>query len=54
MLYSADGRRAAVITPGDGAWLFDARTGAVLGRWTEAQMPARPKPHAPSGVTLPP
>ncbi|HAM35985.1 MAG TPA: hypothetical protein DEB40_11015 [Elusimicrobia bacterium] len=53
MVYSEDGRRVAVITPGDGAWLFDARTGAVLGRWTEDQMPRKPKPRAPGGVTLP-
>jgi hypothetical protein len=52
--YSADGERAAMITPGDGAWLFDARSGAVLERWTEAQMPARPKPHAPRAISLPP
>ena len=53
MLYSADGARAALITPGDGAWLFDAETGKILGRWTEDQMPRRPTPHAPSSLTLP-
>jgi hypothetical protein len=53
MEYSADGERAALITPGDGAWLFDARSGAVLHRWTEAQMPRRPKPRAPSALSFP-
>jgi hypothetical protein len=52
--YSADGKRVAMITPGDGAWLFDAVSGAVVGRWTEAQMPAKPKPHAPHALVLPP
>jgi hypothetical protein len=52
--YSADGERVAMITPGDGAWLFDARSGAVVGRWSEAQMPAKPKPHAPKILSLPP
>ena len=54
MEYSADGQRVAMITPGDGAWLFDARSGAVLERWTEAQMPAKIKPHAPRALSLPP
>jgi len=54
MEYSADGKRVAMITPGDGAWLFDSHTGAVVERWTEAQMPAKPKPHAPSALSLPP
>ncbi|MDD5629051.1 MAG: hypothetical protein PHU21_08300, partial [Elusimicrobia bacterium] len=49
--YSADGARVAMITPGDGAWLFDARSGAVLGRWTEDQMPARPGPRAPRSLS---
>jgi hypothetical protein len=54
MVYSADGDRVALITPGDGAWLFDAHSGEVLDRWTEAQMPAKPKPHAPKSLVLPP
>ncbi|MCX5793976.1 MAG: hypothetical protein NTY77_00585 [Elusimicrobia bacterium] len=54
MEYSADGKRVAMITPGDGAWLFDARSGTVLGRWSEAQMPAKAKPHAPRSLSLPP
>jgi hypothetical protein len=51
--YSADGERVALITPGDGAWLFDARSGAVLQRWSEEQMPKRPKPRAPSALSFP-
>jgi hypothetical protein len=53
MIYSNDGLRAALITPGDGAWLFDARTGETLQRWTEEQLPAQPRPHAPGSVALP-
>lgn len=53
MVYSADGLRVAVITPGDGAWLFDAVTGAILGRWSEEQM-AKPKPpRAPETLPTP-
>jgi hypothetical protein len=54
IIYSSDGLRAAVVTPDDGAWLFDARTGEILGRWTQAQMPAKPKPRAPAALKLPP
>jgi hypothetical protein len=53
MEYSADGGRAALITPGDGAWLFDARSGALLRRWTEEQTPRSPKPRAPSTLSFP-
>jgi hypothetical protein len=52
--YSADGKSVAMITPGDGAWLFDASSGALMKRWTEAQMPAKPKVHAPRALSLPP
>ncbi|MBI5241897.1 MAG: hypothetical protein HY926_15600 [Elusimicrobia bacterium] len=51
--YSADGERVAIITPGDGAWLFDARSGEVLQRWSEEQMPRRPQPRAPSALSFP-
>ncbi len=52
--YNADGSRAAMITPGDGAWLFDARSGEVLERMEEDAMPRRPKPRAPNKLSLPP
>ncbi|MFA6317493.1 MAG: hypothetical protein WC943_08745 [Elusimicrobiota bacterium] len=53
MVYSEDGLAVALITPGQGAVLFDARTGEVLGRWTEDEMPKPRKPSAPSELTFP-
>ncbi|MBI5882501.1 MAG: hypothetical protein HZB91_05290 [Elusimicrobia bacterium] len=53
MVYSEDGTRLALITPGQGAVLFDAETGAVLGRWTESEMPKPRKPKAPTSLTFP-
>ncbi len=53
MLYSKDGSRVALITPGEGAWLFDAQTGKTLRRWSEEQMPAPRRPRAPAAISLP-
>ena len=53
MLYSEDGRRVAVVTPGDGAAVFDARTGDELARWGESQLKKPAGPRAPSALSLP-
>jgi hypothetical protein len=53
IVYSADYARAAVITPGRGAEVFDARTGASLGTIPEDQMPARRRPTAPASLPTP-
>ena len=50
MVYSKDGSRVALVTPGDGAWLFDAQTGETLRRWTEDQMPPKHQPRAPTSL----
>ncbi len=52
LVYSADFSKAAVITPGAGAVLYDARTGAELGEWLEHELP-RHRPRAPAGLRLP-
>lgn len=52
LVYSADLGKVAVITPGAGAVLYDARTGAELGEWREDEMPRR-RPRAPAGLRLP-
>ncbi|MDP3544280.1 MAG: hypothetical protein Q8T11_17580, partial [Elusimicrobiota bacterium] len=52
LVYSADFTKVAVITPGAGAVLYDARTGAELGHWLEHELPAR-RPAAPDGLRLP-
>lgn len=52
LVYSADFAKVAVITPGAGAVLYDARTGAELGEWEEDELPRR-RPRAPSGLRLP-
>ncbi|MBI4678044.1 MAG: hypothetical protein HY748_10725 [Elusimicrobia bacterium] len=52
MVYSKDGTRVALITPGQGAVLFDAVSGAVLGRWTEDEMPKPRRPKAPTSLTF--
>src|SRR6185312_2066344 len=53
VVYSRDFARAAVITPGEGAQVFDATTGAALGRIPEALMPPRRRPHPPLNPRLP-
>ncbi|MDX6770397.1 MAG: hypothetical protein SF051_12755, partial [Elusimicrobiota bacterium] len=52
IVYSADFARAAVVTPGRGAVLFDAVSGAEIARWSEAELPPRWRP-APRDLTLP-
>ncbi|MDD5304819.1 MAG: hypothetical protein PHS14_17115, partial [Elusimicrobia bacterium] len=52
LVYSADFTKVAVITPGAGAALYDARTGAELGEWLESELPRR-RPRAPAGLRLP-
>jgi len=53
IVYSADFTMAAVITPGAGAVLYDAATGAELGTWLESELPRR-RPRAPARLRLPP
>lgn len=53
MIYSSDGSRVALVTPGHGAVLFDAETGRELGRWSEEQMPKRPSPKIPASFSFP-
>lgn len=53
MVYSQDGRRVAVVTPGAGAVLFDAVTGQEIRRWSEEELKSRKKPSAPSALTFP-
>ena len=53
LLYSADFKMVAAITPGSGAVLYDAATGAELGEWLESEMPRRrppASPRLPSGI----
>lgn len=52
LVYSADFTKVAVITPGAGAVLYDALTGAELGHWLEQELPRR-RPRAPAGLRLP-
>lgn len=52
MVYSADLSLVALIVPGDGAALYDARSGTMLARWSEADMPRR-RHRAPPSLTLP-
>ena len=52
LVYSADFSKVAVITPGSGAVLYDARTGSELGEWLEQEMPRR-RPRAPAALRLP-
>lgn len=47
LMYSADEKILAVVTPGRGAVAYDAKTGAVVGSWTEDQLPARLRPRQP-------
>lgn len=52
IVYSADFSRIAVVTPGEGAVLYDALHGTELGRWHEHEMP-HPRPKAPTELRLP-
>jgi hypothetical protein len=52
LVYSADFTKVAVITPGAGAVLYDAYSGAELGEWLEPELPHR-RPRAPGGLRLP-
>lgn len=54
MIYSADGARIALVTPGRGAVVFDAYSGLEVSRLSEDQLPRRPQPRAPSHLSLPP
>lgn len=53
IVYSSDLSRAAVITPGEGAVIYDARSGAEIGSIPEEDMPARRRPKAPKSLSLP-
>jgi len=53
MVYSKDLKRVAVVAPGEGAEVFDARSGAVLDRIPESEMPPRRRPKLPSSLDLP-
>ncbi len=53
IVYSSDYTRAAVITPGQGAEVFDARTGALIGSIPEDRMPAPRRPRAPESLPTP-
>jgi len=52
LIYSSDFTKVAVLTPGSGAVLYDAHTGAELGEWCEDELPRR-RPRAPAGLRLP-
>ena len=52
LVYSADFTKVAVLTPGEGAVLYDAATGAELGQWLESELPRR-RPKPPSDLRLP-
>ncbi|MBI5246550.1 MAG: hypothetical protein HY923_05170 [Elusimicrobia bacterium] len=52
LLYSADFTKVAVLTPGEGAVLYDAATGEELGQWLESELPRR-RPRPPSDLRLP-
>jgi hypothetical protein len=50
MVYSKDFARVAVITPGEGAEVFDAATGEELARIPEDRMPPRRLPKRPPAL----
>ena len=52
MIYSADAKRVAVVTPGEGAVLFDAENGTEIARWTQGQMPKPRRPAAPKALNF--
>lgn len=54
MVYSADGSKVAVVSQDRGAVLFDATSGAVLGRWGPEELPKPRGPTAPSSLSFPP
>ena len=54
MVYSKDFSRAAMITPGKGATVFDAASGAQIAVISEDQMPPRRRPKIPETLYLPP
>jgi hypothetical protein len=53
MVYSRDFKRVAVISPGEGAEVFDAADGRLLETIPEARMPPRRRPKAPEFLSLP-
>lgn len=53
IFYSADEKKVAVVTPGRGAELYDAATGAFLGSWGEDELPRRLRPKAPDALPAP-
>ncbi|MDE2491610.1 MAG: hypothetical protein KGM24_12255, partial [Elusimicrobia bacterium] len=50
MVYSRDLARVAIVTPGRGARVYDARTGAELARIPPERMPRRRRPSAPAAL----
>jgi hypothetical protein len=50
MIYSKDFARVAVVTPGEGAEVFDAETGEKIADIPEARMPVRRRPKAPPAL----
>jgi hypothetical protein len=50
MVYSKDFARVAVITPGEGATVFDAATGEAFARIPEKRLPPRRRPKAPPNL----
>ncbi len=53
MIYSDDGARVGVVTPGEGAVLYDSTTGAELGRWRADELPKPRAARAPTRLRLP-
>ena len=53
MIYSADGSKVALATPGHGARLYDAYTGRELAHWTEERLPKPRQGKAPSALIFP-
>lgn len=53
MVYSQDFKKVAVVSPGEGAEVFDAETGALLERIPQVRMPARRRPNPLRNFTVP-
>jgi hypothetical protein len=53
LIYSADGRVAALVIPGQGALVYDAYTGVILARLGPESLPRRAQPKAPGSLRLP-
>ncbi len=53
IVYSADFSRAAVITPGSGAQVFDADSGEFLGTIPQESLPPTRRPRAPASLPVP-